>query len=534
MIISKAYITESSQYARVCVDAFYENRMNIFWYEVDRQYKDFLCHEKNDAFVTALLYYCMVHSIDIYSLGDVSAMLLYQLNEIYIPALSNGVNEFNHIYIHANSNDCVLDSDGNVGTGYSGGVDSIYTILKNQEAEKNMKITCLTFFKNGFGGNSLYANELNEKRSQRFSKTVSEMGYPYIEVRTNIRYFMFFDPVTSLLTLAAALSIQKYIKHYLYSSSYLFSDFKFTPTECFFYDLLTVQCFSTENITFYSIGSDVERMAKLDYIKDFPIAQRNLDVCWDDLGNCMDIYCGKCFRTQLGLYVLGALEQFHEVFNVDLFLERIDRNIGQLLYQYRHEVFLQKIHEYLEESNFQVSVESENYKKILFQKLEGAPFPEKGRSAMYRKELWDSNDEELLKRIRDFTLKHKEFLAENVRINPNGCNMRWLRNEIECKSILNIFKEKGWKKVAIYGCGKVARNLVKCLCKGGITPAYIIYIDGSIDYCPENIKRIRGEDDWEDADITIVAKVFFEEIPLSIVDKLPQKTIYIENLIHAV
>ena len=211
--ISKAYLQENAENARVCCDVFYDNHMSIFWYEVDKKYKDYLCHEKNDAFVAALLYFCMTKGLDIVSEGDVSAQLLFQLNHIYIHSVSNEIAEFNPIKIYANPNGDVLSSEGHVGASFSAGVDSFHTIFTNKADEQNsLKISCMTFFKNGFSGNSMLANAINEKRSVEFGKIVHELGYPFIEVRTNLRYYMPFDPVVSLVTLATALSIQKYMK----------------------------------------------------------------------------------------------------------------------------------------------------------------------------------------------------------------------------------------------------------------------------------------------------------------------------------
>jgi len=444
--ISKSYVTEDALSARVCVDVFYDNHLSVYWYEVDKKYKEYLCYERNDAFVTALLYFCMVKGFDIISDGDVSARLLYQLNCIFIPALSNEVAEFKMIKIHANPNNDILTSAEHIGTAFSGGVDAFYTILKNSEDDQDdMKISCLTFFKNGFGGSSIYSDILNEKRSEKFQKIVKEMDYPFIEVRTNLRYYMPFDPVVSLVTLATALSIQKYMKYYMLSGTYKSSQFKMTFNHSPDYDLLSVQCFSTENTTFILAWSEVKRLDKIEFISKFPVVQENLDVCWCDLGNCTENYCGKCRRTLFDIYALRKQKQFEKVFNIHKFNDNLFDELGVLLQQRKTVKALQETYDYMIGTGYEFTGESKMFARKLDSVLDGARYPEiKGVGTKYfaplRNELMQTKNENRIKEIKSITGDYFNLRKTDVRISPGGYRFNWLINEINKKDISGFLK----------------------------------------------------------------------------------------------
>jgi len=540
MRISKCYITEDTESARVCVNACYDGHISVFWYEVDLEYKDYLCYERTDSFIAALLYYCMTKGLDIVSEGDISRRLLYQLNEVFIPALSNENKEFSAVKIYANTNEEILKSEGHIGTAFSGGVDSFYTILKNREEDQDdMKVSCLTFFKNGFGGSSMYSEILNEKRSEKFSAIADEMGYPFLEVRTNLRYYMPFDPVVSLVTLAAALSIQKYMKYYLFSGTYKSSRFKLTFDHSPNYDMLSVQCFSTENLTFLLAWSEAKRLNKVDYISQFPEVQNYLDVCWCDLGNCTDNYCGKCQRTLLEINALGKLKNFDNVFDVTNFKNNLDRELGVMLQQRKANMSLLYTYEYMFDNGYEFSDESKEFAKKLDNILDGSRYPEiKGYGTRYfaglRTELMETNDIERISEIKSITNNYFKLKESAVRITPGGYRFNWLRNEIEKKSIAKFLRNRGWMNIAILGNGKPARNLAMKLITGGLEPKYIICVDKKdFDYnCSVEVIGVTDERNTVDVLISIEDKIEINQNNIIINDK--EKIILIQDLMRAI
>ena len=93
--IRKPYIKIKEEKVRLCSVVNYDGNDNEIWYEVDKEYGEFLCHERADAFLLAFLPYAMAFKHDIEIEGAVSEKLLYQLNNYYIPALSKFSNIIN-------------------------------------------------------------------------------------------------------------------------------------------------------------------------------------------------------------------------------------------------------------------------------------------------------------------------------------------------------------------------------------------------------------------------------------------------------
>ena len=86
--------------------------------------------------------------------------------------------------------------------------------------------------------------------------------------------------------------------------------------DCSAYDLLLLDCLSSENLKIYPEGAAYERLDKMSHIIDFEPAQKYLEVCVQGVGkNCGR--CVKCARTLLMLDYLGALDKFCEVFDVE-------------------------------------------------------------------------------------------------------------------------------------------------------------------------------------------------------------------------
>ena len=102
--IGKPYIYKTNEEkVRLCSVVNYDGNDNEIWYEVDKEYGEFLCHERADAFLLAFLPYAMAFKHDIEIEGAVSEKLFYQLINYYIPALSKFTKYYNSIKIIANT-----------------------------------------------------------------------------------------------------------------------------------------------------------------------------------------------------------------------------------------------------------------------------------------------------------------------------------------------------------------------------------------------------------------------------------------------
>ena len=105
-------------------------------YTVENEFEKYLTYERSDAFVVALLYYAMINEYDIEWETPCSEQLIYQLKTYYIPICGKDVEYMNYINLTGPTTSEKLISESAAGTGFSGGVDSCYTVKKYIDYEK--------------------------------------------------------------------------------------------------------------------------------------------------------------------------------------------------------------------------------------------------------------------------------------------------------------------------------------------------------------------------------------------------------------
>ena len=351
--IGEPYVKRTGDKSRLCSNIRWGDRTRTLWFEVESEYDECLCAERIDGFLVALLPFAMIKNLNIRSEGHVSERLLYQLQTILLPSLSANISEFHSIGIDAKSDGRVLESKNGVGTALTCGVDSFYTILKHMNTgTKGFDLTHLTYFNimnsqlwQIYGEDS--SRDFSNARIDYVKPAVEELRLKLVTVDSNFDTFYHDFELTSTNTfrvLGTVLALQKLFGKYYWSSGYTFSQFEFSIDSISLFDLLSVQCISNENTTFYSTGSEVTRLEKTTYISDFPITYKYLNVCWYRLYNCNE--CDKCQRTMVALYALGKLDLYGKVFDVKKFYQGIDKYLGIMLYRR----ITEKHHGYFDES----------------------------------------------------------------------------------------------------------------------------------------------------------------------------------------
>ena len=121
--IGKPYIKKAQGGTRLCSIISDNGNDYEMWFEVDDDYSEYLCYERADAFLIAILPYAMEKSLGIYVEGEVSEQLYYQINTLFIPSLSKFTPGYNKIKIDTRLNNLSFQSANGVGTGLSCGVD---------------------------------------------------------------------------------------------------------------------------------------------------------------------------------------------------------------------------------------------------------------------------------------------------------------------------------------------------------------------------------------------------------------------------
>ena len=170
------------------------------------------------------------------------------------------------------------------------------------------------------------------------------MNLKLLCIRSNILqdvYRVAHDAIATFMFVSAVLALQKQFSVYYASSSYSFTEFTMNPHACSQFDLLNVYCMSTETLSLFTTGSEVERIDKVKVIAGDPVVCIYLNVCvkpGPNQENCSR--CSKCSRTMLELYVNGDLERYAGVFDLDYFKNNPNYYFGYMYMKGKNDHFM--------------------------------------------------------------------------------------------------------------------------------------------------------------------------------------------------
>jgi len=308
---------------------------NVLWFETDKKYKNDMTHEKSDAFVVSLLWTGIRNGKDILVKGAMSEKLYYSLNNHLIPLIASIYKKYNPIRVHCEKLDSKkLQNRQAVGTGLSCGIDSLHTFAmhENGMTPPHYKVTHFTNFNvgsNHLTGSGGLMRRKFEGRTEIAAACANELGKPLIIVDSNLSDVMKMDFVHThtLRNVATALVFQKLFHVYYYASGLQTKQLKFGGDSAT-YDVISLPLLSTENLSFYSAGSNNTRVEKTKMVADMDIASKYLNVCVHHINNCGK--CIKCKRTLLTLDILGVIDKYEHIFNLENFYSVKDDYISKL------------------------------------------------------------------------------------------------------------------------------------------------------------------------------------------------------------
>ncbi len=295
------------------------------WYEVEEKYGKYLCFERSDAFLGAILSWAMRERCDFVCEAPLGEELFYQLTHYLIPAVSKAGRGLYAPKITAEISPAgTLPNAGAVGTGISCGVDSMHVIANQARSPfPHLRLTHLIL--NNVG--SFFHDDADAQfhwQTAHAEKFCREYGFEFIRTNSNLAEAF---PQNHLYTHGYStgftiLALQKLWGVYFFASSgYDFGEFNLIDNETkdsAHYDLLSTMCFSSRAMKIYPEGGAKTRWEKTQTLLDFVPAQKYLHVCTSDTGGNCNV-CGKCCRTLVTLDALGALEKFRAVFDIDYY-----------------------------------------------------------------------------------------------------------------------------------------------------------------------------------------------------------------------
>lgn len=331
---------------RLCADIEKNGRKSVLYYEVEEEYGRFLNDDRCDAFVVGLINSCMFDGNDIICESVLTEQLLFQLRMYYIPIISDLFSDMNEVHIMAEITNEPVDNAGKIGTGNSGGVDSTYTMLKYSKEElKTFKLTHVLFTNistNDYDDGRI--RTLFERDLPKKIEAAKYLGLKPVSVYTNLYQFYkqpgIFNHYFAQQYCSAPMALGKLFKAYYFSSTFKANDY--SMDERFIvssgrYDIFSLKTLTTSNLAFYSAGTEVDRMDKLDYIVDSDYSKKFLQVCSIEQSaggknkatklNCG--YCNKCGRMIGLFYAQGKLEEYEDIFDLSFFYNNKAKFIGK-------------------------------------------------------------------------------------------------------------------------------------------------------------------------------------------------------------
>ena len=346
------------------------------YFEIDKKFSYMLADDTCDAFVLIPLYLAMLHKQDLHIRGRISAKL-YQNIKWYVQKIwCDFYDGLSPITFTVDGFIPPPKKRGKlIGTGISCGVDSLSTIYDHfiRERDANFRINALFYFNCGiFGefGDPQWL-ELTLNRNEPGKRAAKDLGLPCYYLNSNLHAFRKLVDMNKLNFIAVyscALSLGNAVSRYYVSNGFSYNEIKdfnqhlHNNDMAGFCESYLVPLIQTERTELIVDGCQYRRVDKLKNIVDWDIARKYLNVCWQytpDGSNCGN--CGKCLRTLLPLEIMGKLDDFAAVFDIEKYRELSFRYKIHCLKNYGKDPFETENVDFARENNFPMPEKREAY-----------------------------------------------------------------------------------------------------------------------------------------------------------------------------
>lgn len=338
MVINNFKVYQNGIWTIESADVFWNEHQERVYYAIPSELQDAICQTNADAFIVGFIQLAAKYNEDIVVNGrPISKELSTNIETILIPTFNKMGCGTIPIRIEAEYYENSFPKR-NGATGISLGVDSFYSILTN--TPQNVKYVLNVLDCNDFD-DLLQDIHAYDTKSDRKKAVADLLKCKYVPVLTNMNAILSLDynygQTHSFIHLSIALMLMNQIDVYYYSTGYADNDFRLDLSDSSHYDVLISQVVTYDNFKMVTSGGDVTRVQKTGYLSKFTVTQEYLDVCLKNrhdtqkgIVNCS--VCAKCRRTMVTLDVLGKLDGFSKVFDVDYFQNHKPWYIGEILY----------------------------------------------------------------------------------------------------------------------------------------------------------------------------------------------------------
>lgn len=338
--IGNPYISESEGHARLSAETTWSFDGQVIhktlFFEVERQWGEYLAYDRSDAFVLALLELAMEKKCDIKYQAPLSETLKYQMEQYLITVYSRKIKGLFSVKLIGGTTSEVPESVGVAGTGFSGGVDSFYSLLSHLDIEyPSKRVTHVLLAVNGAAMTGM-SEDIDqrwlEEMKCKLGFAAKSLGVEFVCVNSNISLLNQYKKILKggdyIVTSSFVHALRKLFGTYYWASSYEADMLKFSNEDAGYMEPFSVPLASVEGLRFYHSGCEVNRVEKVAYIADNPVVQKSLTVC-GETESCG--HCVKCLRTMTELYSLNKLEKFDAVFDVEEYKNHLSSKIARTL-----------------------------------------------------------------------------------------------------------------------------------------------------------------------------------------------------------
>ena len=291
-----------------------ENFPDYLWYRIPDRFADHISLQ-SDPFLIPGLLAGMHFQEDIEVRGTVSPRLAYHLSEfqhLLHFRMPNAVTPVDIKYAHLKP---LQAKPTAVGSTFSGGVDSFFTLWKHLPQNQPIPDYHIThaLFILGF-------DILNKDKDRyqilfsRYQNALKQINVELLPLETNLvsviiprmKFPYFYGPVL----IGAAHVFGNLFKHFFISSS---SDYWQIKSWTSSSDPTSDPLLSADTLNIIHFGARYRRVEKIEEISDWELVQKHLRVCFpNDFAietlNCSR--CEKCVRTMIPIYALGKMKNY--------------------------------------------------------------------------------------------------------------------------------------------------------------------------------------------------------------------------------
>lgn len=290
------------------------NFPEYLWYKVPDHYTQYLSLQ-SDAFLIPGILAGMHFQEAIEVRGVVSPRLAYHMDEYQYLLNFRMPEAVTQVEIKYDQLKPMAVKPTGIGTTFSGGVDSLFTLWKHISQNQpipDYQITHALFI---LGFDIVNADKSRyQSLYSRYSSALQELKVGLIPMETNLvslimprmRFVHFYGPV---LIGSAHVFGNLFNKFFIPSSRDYEQLRSWTSTS----DPTTDPLLSTNSLEIIHHGAAYRRVEKIEALSDWELAHNHLRICQshylgENTNNCS--HCEKCVRTMIPIYALGKMDKF--------------------------------------------------------------------------------------------------------------------------------------------------------------------------------------------------------------------------------